>query len=161
VPGGHEAGDFSQEAITVSSAELLEWDGEQPSLLECLWKIILRHIKRYSARDENTKEQLSTTNPAEANSHVADVSNLRQTCYPEPEDNLSEEETIELILKKFRRHRDFKFIEIILREDVETPQEIAEKLGIKVKEVNNAQKRLRRNPYLLSLLRQRGGGNSS
>lgn len=161
VPGGREIADFMHDAFLMSSDKLLEWDGQLSSLTECLWKIITRLIKRYSARHENKKERGSTMNPAEANSHVADVSKVRQTCYPEPEDSACAEEKIRRIMKKFRKNRDFKYIKVIVFEGLETPQEIAERLGVEVEEVNNAKKRLRRNPYLLSLKRRKGGGNSS
>lgn len=154
VPGGHEVEDFIQEAVAEAYSSMTEWDGEQASLVKFLLKIILRHIKRYGARHENKKEQRSTTNRAEASPHVTDVSAIPQSCYPEPEDCASEREEVASVLERFRGNRDYKIIEVILYEGASTPQEIAEKLGIEVEDVNNAKRRLKRDSYLQTMARK-------
>ena len=155
VPGGHEVDDFIQQSILEAYCAMPEWDGERDSLVEILLQIIARHIKRYSSRHENTMEQRSTTNRAEANSHTADISQAEQTCYPEPEAFASDQEEVESIMERFSGHRDAPIVEVILCEDAFTPEEIAEKLKLKVDEVNNAKKRLKRDPYLHSVKRKR------
>lgn len=161
VPGGHEVADFIQAAVSEACCGLPEWEGGRASLVECLSKIIVRHINRYASRAEAERELRSTTNPAEANAHVADVSRAEQGCYEEPEDFASEQEEAEKVLSELRGDRDYRVAEVIVREDLYKPAEIAERLGLSVCEVNNAKKRLRRNPYLLSLLRRRRGGGGN
>jgi RNA polymerase sigma factor (sigma-70 family) len=155
VPGGHEVEDFIQEAVAeaYTSTSMPGWDGEQASLVKFLLRIILRHMKRYGARHENKKEQRSTTNQAEVSSQVADMSAIPQSCYPEPEDYASECEELASMLERFQEKHDYKIVEVILCDNALTPQEIAEKLSIKVEEVNNAKRRLKRDPYLQSMLR--------
>lgn len=159
VPGGREVEDFIQKAITECLAEMYPWDVEQQSLIEFLWSLILLYIKRYGSRVEAKYDLRATTNPQEATAHVADVSNARQSCYQEPEDFVSEQEAVAYILERFRDDPDYRFIEVILCEEVLTPREIAEKLGIEVKEVHNAKKRLKRDEFLLSLVRKKAGKN--
>lgn len=154
IPGGHEVDDFIQKALKKGLRGLPEWDGERESLVECLWKIIKSRIKHYTSRYEAKRELRATTNPAEASAYVADVSNAEQACYEDPEDFAFEQEEVERILKRFAGRRDFKIVETILREDVSMPEEIAERLGMSVREVNNAKKRLKRDPYLLALKRK-------
>jgi hypothetical protein len=155
VPGGHEVEDFIQAAIAETFTEVAKWDCKQVSLVKHLWKIIARHIKRYGSRHESRREKRSTTNPDEATSHVADVSQAQQTCYPEPEELAAERREAERILEKFRGHRDYEIIEVIITKGVYMPLDIAAKLDISVDEVNNAKKRLKRNEFMCSLLRQK------
>jgi hypothetical protein len=158
VPGGNEVEDFIQEAVSEACDALPEWDwdGEWESLVKFLWKLISLHIRR-CAECAEAQELRSTTNPAEASAHVADVSKVEQECYEGPEEFTSEREEVDYILKMFYGRRDYKIIEVIFREEVSMPEEIAERLGLGVGEVNNAKKRLRRDPYLLSLKRKSGG----
>lgn len=159
IPGGHEVADFIQAAISEACCGLPHWDGGRTSLIKSLFKIILRHINRYASRAEAGRELRSTTDPAEANGHVADVSNAEQGCYEEPEEFASGQEGVEEILRNCRGKRDYRIIEVIVREGLHKPADIAKRLGLSVGEVNNAKRRLRRDPYMLSLWRRGGGGN--
>lgn len=168
VPGGEEIEDFIQEAISSASDALSEsewdWDGERQSLVKFLWNLIRLHIRR-CAECAEAQELRSTTNSAEVSAHIADVSKVEQECYEGPEEFASEREEVENILKIFYGRRDYKIIEVIVREELSMPEEIAERLELGVGEVNNAKKRLRRDRYLLSLKRksdgekERGRGN--
>jgi RNA polymerase sigma factor (sigma-70 family) len=154
VPGGHEVEDFIHQAVREAYRHLPKWDGQRESLLEFLWARVVRIVKRYAERAEAGREVRTTTNRAEVNAHVADVSKAVQDCYQGPEDFASDREEIEHILKRSFSPLDREIIEVIIREELSTPEEIAERLGISVSEVNNAKKRLRRDPYLLCLKRQ-------
>ena len=159
VPGGREVEDFIQEAIAEAYTDVARWDVKEMSLLDFLWSLIRLHIKRYGSRFEARKELRATTNAQEATAHVVDVSNTRQTCYQEPDVAVSTQEGVDYILERLRDDRDYRIVEVILNEEVLTPREIAEKLGIEVKEVHNAKKRLKSNQYLKSLARKATGKN--
>lgn len=166
VPGGEEVKDFIHEAVVEANgalaeeadSALAEWDGGWESLVKFLWKFIRLHIRR-CAECAEARELRSTTDPAEVSAQVADVSKVEQECFEGPEEFVSEREEVEKILKIFYGRRDYKIIEVIVREGLSTPEEIAERFRLSVGEVNNAKKRLRRDPYLLSLKRKRGGEN--
>jgi DNA-directed RNA polymerase specialized sigma24 family protein len=144
VPGGWEVNDFIQAAVRKALDGTRKWHPEEQDLLSFMKGIISSEVSSRATAIENANDRRATTLPAEADVHTVDVSSRQDESLSSAPSVVEYAQWRNLLLAKLEDPLERAIVTLVIDEDLDQPQEIADRLQVSVDEVYNAKKRLRR-----------------
>ena len=146
IPGGLDLTDFVQEAILNFLNNPEKFDPRKQTLLRHLKGKISSRVNHVSHYLENEKEQRFKIPDEETERFTMEITNVEdRSILAKPDSSLLQTEERQAILAELEPGTsEWKIVRAVIDEDLETPREIAAHLGIDVRDVNNAKKRLKR-----------------